>query len=908
MRISSLAGILAFWALNPVPLRAQEALPPPMRLEVQPADYRLEFFPRAFAPGQRPLVLALGGGAAKGIAHAGVLQRLQEEGIPVSGIAGTSMGAFVGSMYATGYSGFTLQAVLEKVDLGALLLDRQHRFPGETLWEQENERVTFLSLEFEPGSGLAFSPGTSPGLELKRALQIVLSRGSLGSDDSFDHLRVPFRAVCSDIQSGRPSAPDHGELATVVRASMSIPGLFSPVILDDHQHVDGMLVQNLPVETARTLIPSSLVMAVEVGKGIGSERQTSVLSLAFRSLDVSIEERTEISRRAADILVRPDTRRLEYLDFHHQVSQAIEEGRRAFDLNLEALEIRLYGPEGALPAPTGPLTLSVPEDLRSRAGALVQATLPRGALLRRHYWRLLRRIHAAGFASRAEVRFLPSGPVLEVSPQPVLETVDVQAPGPWRELVLQNLEEEGLRRGAAWNPVALARALDRFYLAAILRGHPILVMEGTAFDPAAGNLQVKVREVAPERITIREGILSPSQTAYLQRLFAPYEGTPTDVVAFAQDLHLAERRLGLKELRLTKGNEPGRPTLVATPVPDDRTVVDAAFAYESTLQTQGSLAVQANRLFGTDFRLGFHASTNRIRSAVDVALSRPLGNSPRVGWQVYGTGTERRVLPENLHFPFVPTTLPAFMSGRTIRERSLGLGLFARVGMEDRGLLSLDYSRRWIDYQPAPDAPVPPALDQAQVMFEWDSFDRYLFPTEGLLLRVKAAQGRRGDLDPDAQGRTFRSAYVRVRNLWPLGPWASLEGDLESGLGWRLPLSRWYDTGGPDFFAGTPSGVLLTPNFATLRVGLPLRVVTVFGVNLQVVPRVDAGYLGASEPGNLTSGPLVRGIGASVRSEIGRWYCEVAVGRWFSQDASRSEKTRINVLLGAHPFDLWRER
>lgn len=164
-------------------------------LEGAPADYRLEFLPRARVPGQRRLVLALGGGAAKGIAHVGVLQRLQEEGIPVNGIAGTSMGALMGSLYAAGYSGFSIQRMLEDLDIGAMLLDRQRRAPGETLSEQEQGRAPLVNLEFKAGEGLTFGHGNASDLNVKRILQILLSRGMIRSAGDFDRLRIPFRAV-----------------------------------------------------------------------------------------------------------------------------------------------------------------------------------------------------------------------------------------------------------------------------------------------------------------------------------------------------------------------------------------------------------------------------------------------------------------------------------------------------------------------------------------------------------------------------------------------------------------------------------------------------------------------------------------------------------------------------------------
>ncbi len=889
-------------------LFGQEMVLAPIRFELTPPDYRLELFPRVFAPAQRHLVLALGGGGAKGIAHAGVLQRLQEEGIPVSGIAGTSMGACIGSMYAAGYSGFAIENLLKEVDLGALLLDRQHRLPGKTLWEQENERITFLSLEYKPGSGFAFSPGISSGLDVRRALQILLNRSSYRGSDSFDELRVPFRAVATNIQTGRAAAPSHGELSTVVRASMSIPGIFNPVILGEQQHVDGMLVQNLPVETAKSLDPHAAVIAVEVGGNLEAVRLNSILGLAFRTLDVSIEERTEFSRRAADLLLRPTTDTIPHLEFHRQVSAAIQEGRRAFDGQLDAIEDLLYGLDGASPAPGGTLALLVPAALEGRIRALIKTTLPQGPRLRRHYLRMLRRIYAGGLAQRAEIRFAPEGPILDVEPYPMVNRIEVQAPEEWRESLARALSEAQVKTGVAFNPVNLGQALDGFCLRVTLRGRLAVYTEGTTFDSAKGVLHLKINEPVPKVIQVQEGILSQAQTTYIRNLFAPFEGCPVDVPAFTRRFQLAEKRLGLEELRATADHDRSGARLLLTPVPEDRTTVDGIFAYESTWEAHVGASAHSNRLFGSDCGFGFQASTNKLRDAVDLEVTRVFGVWPRLGWRMSGAQTVQRFLPEALRPPSLLSSSALLMERGSLRERNLGLGIFARFGMEDRGLLSLECTRRWNDIHPTASGWAMPRMDQIQLMGEWDSFDRYLFPTKGTLMRLKLGGGWLPSGDTGTDGKTYHFVYVRARNLWPMGAWVSLEGDLESGLGWDLPLARWYSVGGPSFMAGTASAGFLTPNFAVARVGFPIRVVNMFGVNLQVVPRFDVGYLGGPKPSHLQDGTFARGLGASLRSEIGRWYCEVAVGRWSGTDAGIVEKTRINVLLGAHPFDLWRER
>lgn len=897
-----MAGVMAgggLWGGEPASGRV-------LQLKVVPPDYRLEYFPRVYAPGQRRLILALGGGAAKGIAHVGVLQRLQEEGLVIDGIAGTSMGACIGSLYATGYSGPSMQVLLEKVDIGALLLDRQHRFPGETLWEQENERTTFLSLDYKPGIGFSFSPGSSPGLDLKRALQILLSRGLLYANDSFDNLRVPFRAVSTNLQTGRASSPSNGDLATAVRASMCVPGLFNPVMMGNQQHVDGMLVQNLPVEVGRSQFGDGVVVAVEVGRGLEAVRQSSILGLAFRSLDVSVEERTEISRRAADLLLRPQTDKIPHLEFHELVGLAVRAGRVSLDTALEGLERQIYGPGGEALAPGGEITVEAPDVIRHQLNELAERTLLGGARLNRDYLRLLRRIHAAGLVQSAEIRFTAKGVVLAAEPYPSIQKLDIQASAEWLRLVEGILKKEGVVEGAVFNPVAFGRALDAFFLEATLLGRPMVDVMGTRFEPDTGLLTLCIREGTPDRIRVAEGILSKGQTTYLQNLLKPSEGRPFDALYLTRRFLLAEKRLGLEEMRVDSDpTNPGR-ILVATPIPDDKIVFDVALAYESTWQAQGSANIRVNRLWGSDLSVRVDACTNKLWDGGGLHVAHAFGRWPRLGFEVSGEVFEHHFISGEFQAPYLVDSEVSKLNGRTLREQKIDVGLSVRVGMEDRGLISLTGSRSWAWIQPDLAAAPKPRLDQVQLRGEWDSFDRYLFPTEGFLIRARLGQG--WQTENGLGSRSYHFAYLRTRHLWRTGSWGSVEEDLEAGLGWDLPIARWYTVGGPAFLAGSPSAGFLTQNFAMLRLGLPFHVTKRFGVNVQVVPRVDAGYLGSATAGRLRDAAFVKGAGVSVRSEIGRWFCELAIGRWFSTDAIALDRTRINILLGAHPFDLWGRR
>lgn len=881
-----------------------------VRLEVRPPDYRFRYRPAARIVGQRPLVLALGGGAAKGLAHVGVLQRLEEEGFEADAIAGTSAGAFIGAMQGCGYGGAAMEDLFRRMDLGAALLDRQRRAYGETLWEQESRTSTIFTAEYGR-EGFTFTPGASPGLELKRSLQWLLGRGLVFAGSDFSRLRAPLRAVSTNLQDGGADAPASGNLVDAVRASMSIPGMFRPVLVDGKQHVDGLLVENLPVYQARDMarsLPASAagppaVLAVEVGSQLDDVRAGTLFTLLLRTLDVTIEERTRLSREAADLLVRPDTRNLGYLDFSAQVPEAVRVGRASLDARLEDLERLLYGSLAEGAAPAGPPRVEVPEDLRPEVEALAKRTLDEGPPSRRLHLRLLRRLEAAGLAREASLAWTAEGSRISVAPYDRIGGLKVEAPPAWRALLEASLAAEGLRPGVRFNPVRLARALDRVLVEATLYYRPLVDFAATTFRD--GVLDVRCEEPNVAKVEVSGG--TPADRRYLDRLMQGLEGQPLNVRTVFQRLAVAESRLSLDELVLGGTLTPQGPALSLVPVPRTRVEFDVSLAFESTWGLHAGVGSLWNNLLGSGNSLELEASTNRLQERVDLDFRRAFHASPRTGVLVFARHFAQRFLPEGLEEPALLAPLSGILADRTLRSRDLGLGLFQRFGARDQGLWRLEAGRRWTALQPGVEGDAREASEGLQTSLEWDSFDRYAFPTGGTLVRLSAGEGR----SLEAGGDRFKHAYVRLRHLRPLGRRIGASLDLESGLGWDLPLDRWYSLGGPSSLQGTRSAGFLAPNFAVLRLGFPIRVAGLFGLQAQLEPRWDQGYFGALRPGALRESARARGYGLALRTEVGRFYVELAAGRAETAGEGqpfRSKGAILNLLVGTRPFDLWQRR
>lgn len=205
--------------------------------------------------------LVLGGGGAKGVAHVGVLKVLEEAGIPVDYIAGTSMGAIVGGLYAIGYSPTEIDSMISRQDWTMLLSDRVERsdlsFP-----EKENSERYILSLPFgKDKKDRAFS-----GVIKGQNLQNLFSNLTIGYHDSVDFsaFPIPFACVAVDVVNGREHVFRRGSLPLAMRASMAIPAVFTPVRLDSMMLVDGGLNNNYPADVALAM-GADVLIGVDLG-------------------------------------------------------------------------------------------------------------------------------------------------------------------------------------------------------------------------------------------------------------------------------------------------------------------------------------------------------------------------------------------------------------------------------------------------------------------------------------------------------------------------------------------------------------------------------------------------------------------------------------------------------------------
>ena len=277
--VSVLAAVLLAACATPAPQGPPTVAPPETPVVV---------------PKRAPIIgLALGGGAARGFAHVGVIQVLEEAGIHPNLVLGTSAGSLVASLYASGNNGIQLQQVAENMEEAA---------------------ITDWTLPF-------FSRGVLRGEALARYVN-TLVKGRL-----IENMPLPLGIVATNLDSGQGVLFRRGDTGTAVRASSSVPGVFQPVKIGTQEYVDGGLVSPVPVRYARQM-GAELVIAVDISSISEGNKTGDSLQILLQTFTIMAKSINNFELREADVVVRPAQAGLNSTDFSVR-KRAIEAGRAA---------------------------------------------------------------------------------------------------------------------------------------------------------------------------------------------------------------------------------------------------------------------------------------------------------------------------------------------------------------------------------------------------------------------------------------------------------------------------------------------------------------------------------------------------------------------------------------------------
>jgi len=242
---------------------------------------------------QRPakIALVLGAGGSKGFAHIGVLKILESNKVPIDMIVGTSVGSFVGSLYAYGYDAYSLQKIallIERSDVGELTIPDNGFLKGERLRDFINTKVRQSPIE---------------------------------------KLKIPFYAVATDIKTGEGVVFNNGNTGMAVQASCAIPGVFQPARFSGSSYVDGGVVKPLAADVARKY-GADVVIAVDISSVVDTVVPSTTIETIMKSIQIMYSKMSLLTMSEADVVIKPSVGFVGSADFSHR-NEAIMEGEKA---------------------------------------------------------------------------------------------------------------------------------------------------------------------------------------------------------------------------------------------------------------------------------------------------------------------------------------------------------------------------------------------------------------------------------------------------------------------------------------------------------------------------------------------------------------------------------------------------
>ncbi|HUJ52989.1 MAG TPA: patatin-like phospholipase family protein, partial [Steroidobacteraceae bacterium] len=265
----------------------------------------------------RPRVgLVLSGGGARGAAHVGVLKVLEQTHVPIDAIAGTSMGAVVGGLYASGLSARDIEKIMTSINWQDAFRDRPPREDLDLRRKEEDENyLVKFPLGVRDGQ-IVLPKGLVQGQRLTETLRRLTL--PVARITHFDDLPTPFRAVATDLENGDRVVMDSGDLTTAMRASLSAPGVFAPVERDGRLLVDGGIADNLPVDIARAMGVDVLIVVDVSAPLLVRQQLSSAPVISNQMLAILIRHNSEAqlaSLTPKDILIQPPLGNASSFDF-----------------------------------------------------------------------------------------------------------------------------------------------------------------------------------------------------------------------------------------------------------------------------------------------------------------------------------------------------------------------------------------------------------------------------------------------------------------------------------------------------------------------------------------------------------------------------------------------------------------
>lgn len=864
---------------------------------------------------RRPKVgLVLSGGGARGIASIGVLKAFERRGIPIDMIVGTSIGSIIGGLYAAGYTTEELDRLALTTDWAEVLSYDDDARRKDLFLDQKlaNDRsLVVLRFDgFEPIIPAAYSTGQ----RLTYHLNLLALQGIYHPGPSFDDLRVPFRAVSTDLISGRRYVFKSGDLSEAMRASVAVPLLFAAVKKDTMELVDGGLLSNMPVEVAREE-GMDLVVAVDVTSALRPQGAVSApWEIGEQIFGIMMQEANRRARALADAVITPDLGDHLTSDFT-DLEDLMAAGEAAADSVLEQLEGRIAVLRETLLRQPGDRTYLRPiigydatlieRERRASIEALGQKDTISDGDLRR----LVTDLHATGTYEQIVADVTPVDRSARVfirgRRHPVLRGITVTGATGSRADSLQRTFSSLV--GKPLNPLQVRRAVEEMLALYRASGFSLAHVQAMSFDTASGTATV----------TIDEGIIYRMDIVGTQKTkdYVIWRELPFRRGDVLQSSKVAE---GLAKLYSTNLFEQAAMSVETEGEAGEHHVVRITARERSTELIRVGLRVDNER---------------NIQPSVDVRDENFLGIGAELGVRMFGGTRNHTIMADfkavRIFDSYLTSDIRAYVASRDIniygdaprtrddrfdrlrigeiRETRRGGSLSFGTQLERLGNVTV--TGRWERHHVYNifNAPVVnEQYDISSIRFATrvDTQDRYPYPTEGVNMSFfyETALVRTGG----AIG--FTKLFVNYEVAYALGRRHTIIPRARLGLGDdAVPTSEQFSLGGPDSFYGhredNARGRQLLSGSLEYRYQLPFQVF----VDTYLKVRYDIGSIWLrTEEIRLVD--LQHAVGFGVGFDTPAGPAEIAVGRSFYLRSDLLERplalgpTMISFSIG-YPLD-----
>lgn len=852
----------------------------------------------AYRAQKRPRVaLVLSGGGARGVAQIGVLKALERHGIPVDFITGTSLGAIVGGLYASGYTTAQLESLVLSTDWDDVLsLTEEIRRTDLFMDQKLADDRSFLALRFQ-GLEPVFPAAVSSGQRLTNFLSEQTLQALYHPDPDFADLKIRFAAISTDLISGRRVVMKSGSLSEALRASASVPLLFNPIERDSMQLLDGGLVSNIPVDIARAE-GYDMVIAVNSTSGL---RNADELNAPWKTADqimgIMMQLSNEQQLQLADVVITPEVGNHLSSDFA-RLDALIAEGDSATERQVGAISALLAERQrvmllNALPSvmgappdvdPEQPLKrVSVQYDgppLPGDPDSLFRGQAQADSITLGDIVQTVEELWSEGICARvsADVVLDSTGCSItyHVVPNPLLREVVFEGD---RILPLAELRTrtDGMV-GAIFNYAAAEGALEEVLRLYRERGYSLARVEQADFDPQSGRLRVVLNEGFIDRLDVQGGVRT--RDAFVLREFPLQAG---DI------FEITKARTGLNNLNGTRLFEyvylevsyPGkRPLLTIRLKERPSQLLRLGARVDNERNLQGSLDIRDENFRGSggQFGLTLSGGARNREASLEYRDTRLLNT-----YLTYGLGVSTSLFDTYLYGD-VAGTGPRRMERERLgeyRDIRYGARIFFGTQLERLGTATLEYSvqrlriRNRENAEPLEESFLMTVLRAGTTV---DTKDRYPFPRSGLGFNFSyeiASQQFGSEVSYNAL-RLMYESYT----TWDVRH--TLHPRLTIGFADRtMPLGQQFRLGGRELFFGLNEddrrGRQMLLFNLEYRYLLPVRILFTSYLRL----RYDLGSISAV-PEEIKFSTFRHGVGAELALESPVGPIILAVGKSFA--------------------------